>query len=155
MKKTILSFFLVLSIAGCTAMREKEDKVDPYNYMYPKKVKWDEPKEVLKAFYGAKKRGDWKKAFEICNFNETRNKQEIRRIKEDWKKDSAKWEVRYKFHDWHVSEKKEGKDSFVFFVTEFKSIPDPKKRSKMTDYEETMKLYGKKWKLVMPEVPGE
>ena len=155
MKRLFVFTLVLLFFAGCTQMRQKPDKVDPFEYMYPKKVEWDDPVQVLKSYYGAKKRGDWKKAFDICDFGETRSPQEIRQIKEDLKTDSVEWPERYKYHDWRVSKRKMGGETCVLLVTEMRSIHDPKRKAEMRDYEETMKLYGKKWKLVVPKVPEE
>ena len=148
MSRSLIILAVVVAMTGCTWMREKEDIVDPFDYKYPQRVEWDDPERVLKAYYGAKKRGDWKKAFEICDFEEVLPKDKAKRIRESWEEDSAEWPSRYKYHDYYVIEKQRTADTATLLVTEFYPSRGGVKNTAQANYSEMMRLYGKKWKLV-------
>ena len=149
MRKVLLLMTAIVFAAGCLPGGvRKEDKVDPFDYMYPKHVDWDNPEEVLKSYYGAKKRGDWKKAFRICDFTEVLPRAEADRIKKEWKEDSVNWGDRYMFHDWYVVEKERKGDVATMSVMHFYTSRAAKRGVAQANYDEVLKLYGKKWKLV-------
>jgi hypothetical protein len=155
MRRILTLAWALIIVCGCTGMREQPDHVDPFEYMYPSEVEWDKPDRVLKAFYGAKKRGDWKKAFEICDFNEVLPRKEAKRIRGEWKADSANWEKRYKYRNYYVAVKEQTGTTTLLSVTELYPDRNAKEGVGRADYEETMKLYGKRWKLTVPVVPGQ
>ena len=137
----------IMFLFGCEGMKPKADDVDAFEYRYPKKVEWKKPEQVLKSFYGAKKRGDWQKAFSICDFNETLSSAEAKNIREQWKKDSTSWKSRYMFRDYYVVERERSKDTATMIVMEFYDSKDEKNGVGKDEYVETMKKYGGKWKL--------
>ncbi len=148
MHKLFMLVVAAIFFAGCVGMRDKREEVDPFEYMYPMRIEWDDPQQVLKSFYGAKKRGDWKTAFSICNFAEALPRAEAKRIREEWKKDSINWNDRYLFHNWYVVEIEREDGRAIMVVTEFYASKTAEKGTAQADYNEVMALYGKKWKLV-------
>ena len=148
MSRSLILFAVIIAMTGCAGMREKEDSVDPFDYKYPKRVEWKDPENVLKAYYGAKKRGDWKKAFDICDFKEVLPDDKAKKIRKSWEEDSVEWIARYKYHDYYVIEKERTADTVTMLVTEFYPAKGGVRNTGQANYRETMKLYEKKWKLV-------
>jgi len=147
-RKLFILIVAAVFAAGCAEMRERREGLDPFEYMYPAKIEWDDPQQVLKSFYGAKKRGDWKMAFKICDFTEVLPRAEAKRIREEWKKDSVNWEDRYLFHNWYVVEIERKDGRALMAVTEFYVSKTAEEGVAQANYNEEMVLYRKKWKLV-------
>jgi hypothetical protein len=148
MRRFLILLGAAIFIAGCSGMKPKKDTVDAFDYKYPKTVEWDKPDQVLKSFYGAKKRGDWQKAFEICDFDKVLPSEEAKQIREQWKKDSTNWKDRYLFRDYYVVEKERNNDTAIMLVTEFYISKDVPGDVAHDEYSEVMKKYGSRWKLV-------
>jgi len=149
MRRILIIAFLIVVAVGCTSNRtDTRNTNNLFKHMYPEKVEWDNPEMVLKSFFGAKKNGDWKKAYEICDFSEVLPRDEAREIRDAWEKDSANWVDRYMFHDWYVAEKIREGDTAILAVTEMYNTADTESGIAQANYSEVMKLYGKKWKLV-------
>jgi hypothetical protein len=149
MRRVLVLITAIVFVAGCLPDgARRRDKVDPFDYMYPKEVDWGNPEQVLKSYYGAKKRGDWKKAFRICDFAEVLPREEADKIREEWKKDSVNWSERYLFQDWYVVEKERKGDTAVMAVMHLYASREAEKGTAQANYSEVLKLYGKKWKLV-------
>jgi len=149
MHRLLIIIFLIVVAVGCTSNTTgRKNTTKLFEHMYPTKVEWDNPEMTLKSFFGAKKTGDWKKAYEICDFSEVLPRDEAWEIRDAWEKDSVNWVDRYMFHDWYVAEKIREGDTATLVVTEMYNTPDTESGIAQANYNEIMKLYGKKWKLV-------
>ena len=152
MNRALSLFLIILLIFGCGKPKPKD--IDVFEYRYPKKVEWDKPEQVLKSFYGAKKRGDWQKAFSICDFEEVMPKKEAQAIREQWKNDAPKWKDRYMFRDYYVVERERDNDTARMIVMEFYDSKDEPGGVGRAEYVEIMKKYGNRWKLSF-ETPSD
>ncbi len=151
MRIILILIGIVIISGGCLSDQMRKDTMDPTELMYPSRVEWDDPEAVLQSYYGAKKRGDWEKAFDICDFEQVLSRSEANKIRRIWKKDSESWPDKYAFTEYYVTLREKKGDTAVVAVIEVYPSRDRKKQFDQSDYEEKLRLYGKKWKLVVAE----
>jgi len=145
MKAPYVMLAIVLSavVVGC-APRHKEPEPQT---LEPIPINWNNPGSVVEGFFDAKKRGDWRKAFDCCDFKERLGGEEAKKIRAEWKRDAPTWPNRYRDSQWVIlDETIRGNHALVSVILiegEGNSVDDLKR----SGFDELLKRYGKRWKI--------
>jgi hypothetical protein len=129
---------------------KKEPK--PPKPLGPVEIVWADPGSVVEGFYDAKKRGDWRKAFSCCDFEERLGADEVAKIREDWKKEAPAWPEMYSQSQWIIVDETVQGDLALVSVELIKWSGPAALESDRFGFDELVKLYGEVWKISEFEV---
>ena len=143
--RTFVLFFLAALLAvgsGCSTSDRRWPDRRP-----PRRIDWQEPVSVMRGFFAAKKRGDWKSAYLCCDYEETLPKEERATIKKMWKAESGKWAVEYQHTFWIMTAQGYRDDTALVSILVARRDPITHALSPGETYLERLKKYKNKWKV--------
>lgn len=145
---------LCAGVVGCRALRRVPDKKTPPppKPLEPIEIDWADPGSVVEGFFDAKKRGDWRKAFSCCDFEERLGAEEAKKIRDEWKKEAPTWPDTYRFSDWIIIEATVRGDYALVSVEHIERAGPGGLEAKQSGFDELLKHYGKRWKITEFEV---
>jgi len=143
-----LVFILVCVVAGCGGGRQtRRTKQGKPVELPPVKIIWSEPISVVEGFFDAKKRGDWRKAFDCCDFEERLGAEEAKKIRAEWKKEAPEWPRMYRYSRWFVIDGATEGDYALVSVRHIEWVGPGTGDTKSTGFEDLLKRYGDRWKI--------
>jgi hypothetical protein len=152
-----LTVVLCVSLAGCFGsprVRAKKEPKPP-KPLGPVKIVWSDPGSVVEGFFDAKKRGDWRKAFSCCDFEERLGAAEAAKIREDWKKEAPSWPEMYRNSQWLIVDETVREEYALVSVELIQYSGLAALESERSGFDELVKRYGEVWKISEFEVtPG-
>lgn len=143
------------ALAGCRGQvrlprRRETPAPEPLG---PVEIDWSSPGSVVEGFFDAKKRGDWRKAFDCCDFVERLGAAEAKKIRREWKKDAPAWPDRYRDSTWIILDETIERDIAIVSVAHIRWVGPGALDTKRTGFEELCKLYAGRWKITEFVVP--
>ena len=144
MKRLLILAFLplVLAATGCTT----GPPPPPYRRP-PFKIDWQDPVSVMRGFLRAKKNGDWRTAYNACDYDEALPKQERANIKKKWKEESRRWPLEYADIYWQIEDRRFEDETAIVRILVSRRKPITGELRPGEIYEETLKRYKDKWKI--------
>jgi hypothetical protein len=153
-----LTVVLCVTLTGCLGLRRVPEKKEPKppKPLGPVKINWGDPGSVVEGFYDAKKRGDWRKAFSCCDFEERLGAEEANKIREEWKKEAPAWPEMYQDSQWLIVDETIHGDFALVSVELIRWSGPAALESERSGFDELVERYGERWKItefeVMPKV---
>lgn len=145
---TLLLVVFLTAVGGCGTHPPRQANAQPDKVtVKPLEIDWSVPASVVDGFFDAKKRGDWRKAYDCCDFEERLGKKEAKAIREEWKRDSKSWPDDYAHTLWIVEDYEAEGDYALVGVTRIDYGAPGTLDEKRVGFEEICKRYGKRWKI--------
>ena len=146
--RTVLVLLLAGAVAGCGGVRRPQQarRAKPKE-LGPIEIVWSDPGSVVEGFFDAKKRGDWRKAFECCDFKERLGAKEAEKIRKEWKKEALDWPTMYEGSLWFIIDAAIKDDLALVSVSHTRWVGPGMYDTAKTGFEELVKLYGDRWKI--------
>ncbi len=146
--RTVLVLLLVGTVAGCGAVRRpRQTPPRKPKELGPIEIVWSDPGSVVEGFFDAKKRGDWRKAFECCDFKERLGAEEAKRIRAEWKKEAHDWPAMHERSQWYIAGVAIQDNLAQVSVKHIRWVGPGMHDTAITGFEELVKLYGDRWKI--------
>ena len=146
--RTVLALLLVGTVAGCFGLRQpRPTRPGKPKELGPIEIVWSDPGSVVEGFFDAKKRGDWRKAFECCDFKERLGAEEAKRIRSEWKKEARDWPAMHEKSQWYIASAVIHEDLAQVSVKHVRWVGPGMYDTATTGFEELVKLYGERWKM--------
>jgi hypothetical protein len=117
----------------------------PYNP--PRKIDWKDPVSVVRAFFSAKRAGDWQTAYRCCDYEETLSREERDAIKKKWKEECKRWPRDYADTSWIPTGRRYERDAATVAIMVSHRDPITRRLQPTITYEEKLKRYNGKWKI--------
>ncbi len=105
---------------------------------------------MMRGFHSAKRRGDWRAAYNCCDYDETLSKDKRAEIKKKWKEESKNWPVDYMNTFWVITSSDYDRETARLRILVSRRNPITHALNPGETYEETLKKYKDKWKLTNP-----
>jgi len=141
---------LLGAIGGClprrTTSTPRPAKLKPID------IDWTDAGSVVEGFFDAKKRGDWKKAYSCCDFEERLGSEEAKKIRDEWKQDAANWPEDCRNIRWLIADVETRDDLALVTVVRVRNIGPGALDAEKTGFDELCKRYGDRWKITEFEV---
>jgi hypothetical protein len=139
------------TIAGCLSPRRVPPRPKPAE-LEPIQIDWSDPGSVVEGFFDAKKRGDWRKAYGCCDFEERLGRDEATSIRNEWKKEARTWPEAYGDSHWFIADTQTRGDYAIVSVVRVRRVGPGAMDAERTGFEELCKRYGDRWKMTEFEV---
>ncbi len=146
-----LAALLLGAIGGCLPRRTTTKPPTPTK-LEPIEIDWADPGSVVEGFFDAKKRGDWRKAYRCCDFEERLTPEEAKKIRDDWKQDAPTWPEACRNTRWFIADAEIRGDYALVSVVRMRSIGPGALDAEKTGFDELCKRYGDHWKITEFEV---
>ena len=144
----LLTVVMLAAGGGCGSQPRRRPNPKPKPVKdEPVEIDWSVPASVVDGFFDAKKRGDWRKAYSCCDFEERLGKQEAKKIRQEWKREAPLWPEMYAHSLWIVEDYETEGDYALVGVTTIEYGGPGALGEKRTGFEELCKRYGKRWKI--------
>jgi hypothetical protein len=152
----LLMAAMLMAVGGCTSEPQKRPKPKPKPAKNePIRIDWASPASVVEGFFDAKKRGDWRKAYNCCDFEQRLSKEEAKQIRDEWKREAHLWPDMYANSSWFIAEfEAEGDIALVSVVHVEYGGPGELDETR-TGFDELCKRYGERWKITEFTLPPE
>ena len=150
----LLIVVFLAAAGGCGSPPRRRPEPKPVKDE-PVEIDWSVPASVVDGFFDAKKRGDWRKAYSCCDFEERLGKREAKKIRQEWKREAALWPEMYARSLWVVEDYETEGDYALVGVTTIEYGPPGTLDEKRTGFEEVCKRYGKRWKITEFDLPPD
>jgi len=144
--------------AGCAPSPPQRKPTPKPRKLEPVQIDWSDPASVVEGFFDAKKRGDWKKAFSCCDYEQTLGKKEADKIRNAWQKEARNWPDMYRDSIWLIAAPPDIDEELGIAVVDVARLDYTGPGSEdveQTGFAELCKLYGDTWKITSFIVPGE
>jgi hypothetical protein len=145
---------LLAAIGGCMSRRPATEPPKP-RPLEPIEIDWADPGSVVEGFFDAKKRGDWKKAYSCCDFEERLGPKEAKNIRDEWKQEAPTWPATYRGTRWFIASADIRGEYALVSVVQVAYRGPGTLDAEHTGFDELCKRYGDRWKItefeVMPE----
>ena len=148
----LLAAVFLSSVAGCLPRRPGKPKPKPAE-LEPIEIDWSDPGSVVEGFFDAKKRGDWRKAFGCCDFEERLGAKEAGKIRAEWKKEAKTWPDAYRESQWVILGATVKGDHAFVSVVHIRYMGPGALDEKRTGFDELCKRYGDRWKISEFDLP--
>jgi hypothetical protein len=152
----LLTAAAMMALGGCGSQPRTRPKPKPKPAKdEPVEIDWSSPASVVDGFFDAKKRGDWRKAYSCCDFEERLSKEEAREIRDEWKREAKQWPEMYANSLWIVQDFETDGDYALVAVVLIESGGLGSTAEERTGFEELCKLYDKRWKITEFDLPPD
>ena len=149
-----LAALLLAAVGGCLSRRPTTKTPQPRK-PEPIEIDWADPGSVVEGFFDAKKRGDWKKAYGCCDFEERLTPEEAKQIRNEWKEEASTWPETYRGTRWFITSADIRGDYALVSVVRVQRVGPGTLDAEKTGFEELCKRYGDQWKItefqILPE----
>jgi hypothetical protein len=150
----VLAALFLSSVAGCMPRRPRNPKSKPAK-LEPIEIDWNDPGTVVEGFFDAKKRGDWRKAFSCCDFEERLGAEEAKKIRDQWKSEASTWPDAYSRSQWFILDMTISGDYALVSVVHIRYVGPGTRDDERTTFDELCKRYSDRWKITEFELPPD
>ncbi len=150
-----LAVVLCGTVAGCGPRHPRRQKPAKPQKLEPIEIDWSDPGSVVEGFFDAKKRGNWRKAFGCCDFEERLGAEEAQKIRNEWKEEAPGWPDMYRNSQWLILDATIKGQHALVSVMHIQYVGPGSLDDKRTGFEELLKRYGDRWKITEFVLPSD